>query len=81
MVTQRPALLNSVDKVLILRAGRADAFGPPKDVLRRVPDPKALAPTQPLASGALPPSKSRKRTRQQAWQRNRRSSARERGEH
>jgi ATP-binding cassette, subfamily C, bacterial len=36
VITQRPALLNIVDKVLILRAGRADAFGPPKDVLRRV---------------------------------------------
>jgi ATP-binding cassette subfamily C protein len=36
VITQRPALLNIVDKVLILRAGRADAVGPPKDVLRRV---------------------------------------------
>ncbi len=36
VVTQRPALLNIVDKVLILRAGRADAFGTPQDVLRRL---------------------------------------------
>jgi ATP-binding cassette subfamily C protein len=36
VITQRPALLNIVDKVLILRAGRAEAFGPPKDVLRRL---------------------------------------------
>jgi ATP-binding cassette, subfamily C, type I secretion system permease/ATPase len=36
VVTQRPALLNIVDKVLILRAGRAEAFGPPREVLRRL---------------------------------------------
>ena len=36
VVTLRPALLNSVDKVLILRAGRAEAFGSPSDVLHRL---------------------------------------------
>lgn len=36
VVTQRPALLNSIDKVLILRSGRLDAFGAPDQVLRRV---------------------------------------------
>jgi len=36
VVTQRPALLNIVDKVLILRGGRVDAFGSPQDVLRRL---------------------------------------------
>jgi ATP-binding cassette subfamily C protein len=36
VITQRPALLNIVDKVLILRGGRAEAFGPPKEVLRRL---------------------------------------------
>jgi ATP-binding cassette subfamily C protein len=36
VVTLRPALLNSVDKVLILRAGRVEAFGPPAEVLHRV---------------------------------------------
>ena len=36
VVTLRPALLNSVDKVLILRSGRAEAFGRPADVLHRV---------------------------------------------
>ena len=36
VVTLRPALLNSVDKVLILRAGRAEAFGRPADVLHRL---------------------------------------------
>jgi ATP-binding cassette subfamily C protein len=36
VVTLRPALLNIVDKVLILRAGRIEAFGPPAQVLHRV---------------------------------------------
>ena len=36
VVTLRPALLNIVDKVLILRAGRIEAFGPPGQVLHRV---------------------------------------------
>jgi ATP-binding cassette, subfamily C, bacterial len=36
VVTLRPALLNSVDKVLILRSGRAEAFGSPSDVLHRL---------------------------------------------
>jgi ATP-binding cassette subfamily C protein len=50
VVTQRPALLNIVDKVLILRAGRADAFGPPKDVLRRALIAKPAGPPQPPAT-------------------------------
>jgi ATP-binding cassette subfamily C protein len=50
VITQRPALLNIVDKVLILRGGRADAFGPPKDVLRRALIAKpAAAPALPVA--------------------------------
>lgn len=36
IITQRPALLNTVDKVLILRAGRMEAFGAPRDVLHRL---------------------------------------------
>jgi ATP-binding cassette, subfamily C, bacterial len=36
VVTLRPALLNTVDKVLILRSGRIEAFGPPSQVLHRV---------------------------------------------
>jgi ATP-binding cassette subfamily C protein len=36
VITQRPALLSIVDKVLILRGGRAEAFGPPQVVLRRL---------------------------------------------
>jgi ATP-binding cassette subfamily C protein len=36
IVTQRPAVLNSMDKLLILRAGRMEAFGPPSEVLVRL---------------------------------------------
>lgn len=36
VITQRPALLNLVDKVLILRSGRMEAFGPPNEVLHRL---------------------------------------------
>lgn len=52
VVTQRPALLNIVDKVLILRAGRADAFGSPQEVLRRLYASKAPPPAQVAAPAA-----------------------------
>ena len=51
VVTQRPALLNIVDKVLILRAGRQDAFGTPHEVLRRLYAAKNTA-----APAATPPA-------------------------
>ncbi len=36
IVTQRPAVLKSMDKLLVLRAGRVEAFGPPSEVLVRL---------------------------------------------
>ncbi|MGE3521135.1 MAG: type I secretion system permease/ATPase [Vicinamibacterales bacterium] len=39
VVTQRPAVLHSVDKLLILRAGRVEAFGPPGEILHRLVKP------------------------------------------
>jgi ATP-binding cassette, subfamily C, bacterial len=39
VITQRPAVLNAMDKLLILRAGRAEAFGPPSEVLLRLVRP------------------------------------------
>jgi ATP-binding cassette, subfamily C, type I secretion system permease/ATPase len=36
VVTQRPAVLNNVDKVLVLRTGRMEALGPPDQVLHRL---------------------------------------------
>jgi ATP-binding cassette subfamily C protein len=50
-VTQRPALLNCVDKVLILRGGRIEAFGPPQEVLHRVI--RASEPQRPSAEALL----------------------------
>jgi ATP-binding cassette subfamily C protein len=35
-ITQRPALLNSVDRLLVLRSGRVEAFGPPREILNRL---------------------------------------------
>jgi ATP-binding cassette subfamily C protein len=49
VITQRPALLNIVDKVLILRSGRTEAFGPPREVLRRLLQP---GPTPPVPQPA-----------------------------
>jgi ATP-binding cassette subfamily C protein len=53
VITQRPTLLSIVDKVLILRGGRAEAFGAPKDVLRRVANPQQPAPAA-AAKPAIP---------------------------
>ena len=43
VMTQRPTLLTSVDKVLVLKAGRAVAFGTPDQVLRREPPKPVVA--------------------------------------
>ena len=48
VITQRPAVLNAMDKLLVLRNGRVEAFGPPSEVLVRLvrpSNPRALAPT------------------------------------
>jgi ATP-binding cassette subfamily C protein len=47
VITQRPAVLNSMDKLLILRSGRVEAFGPPSEVLVRLVRPPN-ANTRPL---------------------------------
>jgi ATP-binding cassette subfamily C protein len=54
VVTLRPALLNIVDKVLILRAGRIEAFGPPSQVLHRV-----IRPSGPEDRPSVPPQSER----------------------
>jgi ATP-binding cassette subfamily C protein len=46
VITQRPAVLNSMDRLLILRAGRVEAFGPPSDVLVRLVRPAPAATTE-----------------------------------
>lgn len=55
VITQRPALLNIVDKVLILQGGRLEAFGAPSEVLRRIVKPSAK-PGIPRASERLQPA-------------------------
>ena len=59
VVTQRPALLNSVDKMLVLKAGRMVAFGSPEQVLRP-PAPAAAG------NGSAPATPNKKRTRKAA---------------
>jgi ATP-binding cassette subfamily C protein len=53
VVTQRPALLNIVDKVLILRSGRTEAFGSPQDVLRRLYASKGVSKAAATAPSAI----------------------------
>jgi ATP-binding cassette subfamily C protein len=43
LITQRPALLNTVDKVQVLRSGRMEGFGAPRDVLHRLVTQAAAA--------------------------------------
>jgi ATP-binding cassette subfamily C protein len=43
VITQRPAVLSAMDKLLILRAGRVEAFGPPSDVLLRLVRPPSAS--------------------------------------
>ena len=54
VITQRPALLNLVDKILILRNGRAEAFGPPRDVLHRLVKQAETARSTEMTSAASP---------------------------
>ena len=58
VITQRPAVLNSMDKLLILRAGRLEAFGPPSDVLLRLvrPPQKPEGAQTPESASAAPPA-------------------------
>ena len=74
IITQRPAVLNAVDKLLILRAGRLEALGPPRDVLHRLvrttngrapaETTSKSAPTLLANAGGRPSSTPRRRSRQ-----------------
>ena len=57
VVTQRPSLLQCVDKVLVLRNGRVEAFGPPAEVLHRIV--RARAAENQDAGGQSQPAASR----------------------
>jgi ATP-binding cassette subfamily C protein len=50
-------VLNSMDKLLILRAGRLEAFGPPSDVLLRLVRPQQKADTAPALAPDPAPAK------------------------
>jgi len=52
VITQRPALLSCVDRVLVLRNGRAEAFGSPAKVLHRVVPPSVEGPRAAALQGA-----------------------------
>jgi ATP-binding cassette subfamily C protein len=57
VITQRPAVLNAMDKLLVLRNGRVEAFGPPSEVLVRLvrpSNPRALAPSNEDTSTSQP---------------------------
>jgi ABC-type protease/lipase transport system fused ATPase/permease subunit len=51
VITQRPTVLNCMDKLLILRAGRVEAFGPPSEVLMRIVKPARAAPASSTTNG------------------------------
>ncbi len=53
VITQRPALLSIVDRVLILRSGRMEAFGPPGEVLRRLVGSGPASQAQAVEQSAL----------------------------
>lgn len=50
VITQRPALLNSVDRVLVMRNGRPGAFGPPSKVIHSVVPATDATATPPSAN-------------------------------
>lgn len=50
VVTQRPAVLRTMDKLLILKSGRVEAFGPPSETLMRIVRPAEAG--QPAAAQA-----------------------------
>ena len=57
VITQRPAVLNAMDKLLVLRNGRVEAFGPPSEVLVRLvrpSNPRALGPSNEDTSTSQP---------------------------
>ncbi|HEX2135383.1 MAG TPA: type I secretion system permease/ATPase, partial [Microvirga sp.] len=52
VVTQRPAVLSAMDKLLILRGGRMEAFGPPSETLVRVVKPSGAGAPEQKKGGA-----------------------------
>jgi ATP-binding cassette, subfamily C, bacterial len=53
VITQRPAVLNAMDKLLVLRNGRVEAFGPPNEVLVRLVRPANARKLAPSSGGQV----------------------------
>jgi ABC-type protease/lipase transport system fused ATPase/permease subunit len=51
LVSHRPALVNQVDKVLVLRDGAVETFGPRAEILKRLAAP-AKPPIELVPAGA-----------------------------
>lgn len=54
LISHRPSILNHVDKVLLLREGMVEMFGPKQDVIARLTRPVAQQPAVPPQGGAAP---------------------------
>lgn len=52
MITHRPSIVHSVDKVLVLKEGAVEAFGPRDEILKRLIKPVARA-AQPAAGSSI----------------------------
>jgi ATP-binding cassette subfamily C protein len=61
VITQRPSVLNSMDKLLVLRAGRAEAFGPPGEILRRLSQATNGHAKAPVKSSPKEPTRRKRR--------------------
>jgi ABC-type protease/lipase transport system fused ATPase/permease subunit len=57
LITHRPALVQQVDKVLLLRDGAVELFGPREEVLKRL-HPRRTAMVQPLRASVAAPTPS-----------------------
>lgn len=54
MVTHKPSLLECIDRVLVLRDGRVEAYGPREELLARIA-PQRVAPVPPISP--VPPTR------------------------
>ena len=59
LITQRPAVLNAMDKLLILRNGRMEAFGPAAEILVRLVRPANARKLAPSCEGLVAPDQPR----------------------
>jgi ABC-type glutathione transport system ATPase component len=59
VITQRPAVLNAMDKLLILRNGRMEAFGPAAEILVRLVRPANARKLAPSCEGLVAPDQPR----------------------